>query len=162
MGSHYAGAWVGWVFYAFALGIIGMWARSPQRARRVLYWCIGLCVVEFAAADPLHPGFFLHGRTQGDARLDAFLAALPPAISVATQEEAYTHLAARDPNATVLPELPDQPVDACYILIDQEFAQSPRVVESRPLLQRLLADGTFTLARRDGAISLYKRRAGCP
>ena len=161
MGSHYAGAWAGWVFYAFALGIVGLWSRSPQRARRVLYWCIGLCVVEFAAADPLHPGYFLHGRTQADARLDTFLGTLPPAVSVATQEEAYTHLAARDPNATVLPELPDQPVDACYILIDEDFAQSPRVVESRPLLQRLLNDGTFAVARRDGAITLYKRRSGC-
>ncbi len=161
MGSHYAGAWAGYVFYAFACALRRIYATDPRRAYRLLYWCIGLCVVEFAAANPLHPGYFLHARTQADARLDAFLASLPPDISVATQEEAYTHLAATDPNATLLPETPDQPVTACYILIDGAFANSPRVVESRPLVERLIRDGTYVPERRDGTISLYKRRSGC-
>ncbi len=45
MGSHYAGAWTGWVLYAFCAGIAALWARSPARARIALYWCVGLCVV---------------------------------------------------------------------------------------------------------------------
>jgi hypothetical protein len=161
-GSHYAGAWAGYVLSAFACAVTNLYGRDPRRAYRALYWCIGLCLAEFAAADPLHPGYFLRARTQADARLDAFLQTLPQTISVATQEEAYTHLAATDPNAGVLPETPEQPVNACYILIDQAFAQSPRLVESKPLVQRLLGERAYVLARRDGQISLYKRRAGCP
>src|SRR6185437_2428839 len=117
MGSHYAGAWAGWVFYAFAMGIARIWARDPHRAHRMLYWCIGLCVAEFAAADPLHPGFFLHAPSARDVALDRFIETLPRHTSLATQEEAYTHMAATDPNVTVLPETPNQAVTTCYILV---------------------------------------------
>ncbi len=161
MGSHYAGAWAGWVFYAFATGIVAIWRRSPQRARVVLYWSVGLCVAEFAAADPLHPGFFLHARTPADAALDRFLATLPKDASVATQEEAYTHIAASNPNAALLPETPRTPIGACYILLDRAFPGSPRLVESAPLVQQLLRDRAYAIARRDGKIILYKRTQDC-
>lgn len=161
MGSHYAGAWAGYVFYAFADALRQIYKRDPARVRRMLYWCIGLCVVEFAAANPLHPGYFLHARSARDVALDTFLASLPPDISVATQEEAYTHLAATDPNATVLPETTEQPVTACYILIDLDFPESPRLVESKPLADRLVAQHIFVLEKQDGGISLYKRARGC-
>ncbi len=161
MGSHYAGAWAGWVFYAFALGLANVWARDPHRAHRALYWCVGLCVAEFAAADPLHPGFFLHARTARDVRLDAFLHSLPANVSVATQEEAYTHLAATDANAALLPETSDKPVAACEILTDADFADSPRLVESRSLVTRLVREGVFRVSRRAGAITLYTRSPAC-
>jgi hypothetical protein len=161
-GSHYAGAWAGYVLFAFACAVANLYERDPRRAYRALYWCVGLCVAEFAAADPLHPGYFLRARTAADAQLDAFLATLPHDVSVATQEEAYTHLAATDPNAGVLPETSDRPVNACYILVDSAFAASPRLVESKPLVERLLNERVYVLDRRDGEISLYKLRAGCP
>lgn len=161
MGSHYAGAWAGWVFYAFALGIAALWKRSPRSAHRALYWCIALCVLEFAVANPLHPKFFLHARAQRDVKLDRFLSGLPAGIAVATQEEAYTHLAATDPNATLLPETPEGAVTACYILTDGDYPESPRLQEAQPLVRRLTNSGAYALARRDGAITLYTRRGGC-
>lgn len=161
IGSHYAGAWIGWVLYAFALGIASLWRRSPHHAYRALYWCIGLCVAEFAAADPLHPGFFLHARSARDVALDRFLHALPHDASVATQEEAYTHLAATDPRAAVLPETPDEPVHACLILTDRDFPHSPRLVESRALIARLVRDGAYRIAARSGGITLYTKTARC-
>lgn len=161
MGSHYAGAWVGWVFYAFALGIALLWSRDPHRAYRALYWCIGLCVAEFAGADPLHPGFFLHARGARDVALDNFLRTLPRDASVATQEEAYTHLAATDPNAAVLPETPNRPVTACMILTDEDFPNSPRLQESRGLVARLVSSGVYRVSERKGAITLYTRTARC-
>jgi uncharacterized membrane protein len=154
MGSHYAGAWAGWVLYAFAV------ALGP-RATRALYWCIALCVLEFAVANPLHPGFFLHARAQRDVALDRFLATLPADISVATQEEAYTHLAAIDPNATLLPETADRPVTACYILTDAAYPNSPRLQEAQPLVQSLAQNGEYKVVKRDGTITLYRRSAGC-
>lgn len=162
MGSHYAGAWAGWVFYAFALGIAKIWARDPHRAHRVLYWCIGLCVAEFAAADPLHPGFFLHARSERDAALDSVLRSLPRDASVATQEEAYTHLAATDPNAAVLPETPGKPVTACTILTDEDFPDSPRLQEARGLVAQLARTGVYRVTVRSGGITLYTKTARCP
>src|SRR5581483_7345118 len=108
MGSHYAGAWIGYVLAAFAFAIAAIAQTNARRAQRLLYWCIALCVLEFAVANPLHPGYFLRAVQPRDTRLDAFLRSLPPRADVATQEEAYTHLAASDPNAAVLPESPAQ------------------------------------------------------
>jgi len=160
-GSHYAGAWAGWVLVAFACGIGRLYERDAGRAYRALYWCVGLCAAEFAAADPLHPGYFLRARTIADGQLDQFLRTLPRDVSVATQEEGYTHLAVTDSNAGVLPETPDRSIDACYILIDASFANSPRLVESKPLVARLLREHVYVLARRSGSITLYKRARGC-
>ena len=160
-GSHYAGAWAGYVFFAFAWALRRIYARDPGRTYRLLYWCIGLCVVEFAAADPLHPGFFLHARSQRDIELDRFLTHLPRNVSVATQEEAYTHLAATDPNATVLPEVSNISLNACAILTDSAYPDSPRLVESAPLVQQLIAAGVYRLEQRQGTITLYTRSSGC-
>lgn len=162
MGSHYAGAWAGWTLFAFAAGVGAIAARAPHRAHRVLYWCIALCVVEFAAADPLHPGFFLHARTARDVRLDGFLTTLPSQIAVATQEEAYTHLAATDPNATLLPETSAGSVTSCYILTDTEYPRSPRLQEALPLVRQLAGSGAYRVQRSDGGIILYKKSSGCP
>lgn len=161
MGSHYAGAWAGYVFYGFAAALRPIFARDPRRAHTLLYWCIGLCVAEFAAADPLHPGFFIHARAARDVALDRFIQTLPADISLATQEEAYTHMAATDPNVTVLPETPGQTVTACEILIDGDFAESPRLQEAGPLVQQLVRTGVYRVAARDGGITLYKKTAGC-
>lgn len=158
MGSHYAGAWIGYVFFAFALGIVAIARSNQRRAHIALYWCTGLCVLEFAVANPLHPGYFLHAPGARDARLDRFLAALPPNLNVATQEEAYTHLAATDPNATLLPEGSQNSVRACYLLTDTDFPDSVRLNESRELVGLLSSGGTYITARRDGGITLYKSR----
>ena len=158
MGSHYAGAWIGYVLFAFALGIAAIARSDVRRAQTILYWCIGLCVLEFAVADPLHPGYFLHAPAARDARLDRFLSSLPPGINVATQEEAYTHLAATDPNATLLPEGSQNSVRACYLLTDTDFPDSVRLTESRVLVDMLSSTGTYVVARRDGGITLYKSR----
>jgi len=162
MGSHYAGAWAGYVFFAFALAIASIAQSDARRAQRLLYWCIGLCALEFAVADPLHPGYFLRAPAARDARLDRFLHALPPSIDVATQEEAYSHLAAADPRATLLPEdfeiLNGGTVSACYILTDAEFPESVRLIEAGALVRKLAASGKYTAVSHDGGIVLYKAR----
>jgi uncharacterized membrane protein len=154
MGSHYAGAWAGWVLYAFAVAI-------GAGARRALYWCIALCVLEFAVANPLHPGTFLHARAARDVALDRFLTSLPHNASIATQEEAYTHLAASNPNATLLPETPDARVTACYILVDIDYPNSARLQEAKPLVQRLYDTGHYALIDQLRGISLYRKYSGC-
>ncbi|HEY8314683.1 MAG TPA: DUF2079 domain-containing protein [Candidatus Baltobacteraceae bacterium] len=157
IGSHYAGAWIGYVLAAFAFAFAFAFRRMPEtRVRVLLYCCIALCVVEFAVADPLHPKLTLHGRTNADVALDAFLHTLPAQAEVATQEEAYTHLAAIDPHATLLPESSDAVIDSCYVLTDAAFPTSPRLVEAGPLLTRLVSAGSYRIERRDGSVTLYK------
>jgi uncharacterized membrane protein len=159
--SHYAGAWIGWCLYAFCVALRRVHARGVHRAHRLLYWCIALCIAEFAVADPLHPGYFLHAPAARDRALDAFLSTLPPNLPVATQEEAYTHLAAVDPNAGLFPDSASQTVRACWMLVDRDYPESPRLQEYGAQAMRLVSTGTYRLVRRSGAISLYMRTRGC-
>jgi uncharacterized membrane protein len=159
MSSHYSGAWIGYVLVPFALAIRG---APPTRARNVLLFAAVLCALEFAVADPLHPGLNLRGVHRRDAALDEFLHTLPQNMSVATQEEAFTHLALNDPQATLLPDLPSTPPESCFVLVDADYPQSPRLVEYGQQLQRLVNAGAYRLVRKSGAISLYASRASTP
>ena len=80
---------------------------------------------------PIHSirGLNLRRPQSRDAALDRFLQTLPPEASIATQEEAYTHLALANPYARLLPELPDQATEACFALIDSSFPDSARLQE---------------------------------
>lgn len=159
MGSHYAGAWIGYVLFAFAVAVRRGFERNPRRTRGVLVWCAALCALEFVAANPLRPGYFLHARAPRDVALDTFLSQLPERIDLATQEEAFTHLAMRDPRVTLLPESGNVVPTACYLLTDDAFPRSPRLVESGALVRRLAASGIYRIARRSGQITLYQSRA---
>jgi uncharacterized membrane protein len=158
MGTHYAGAWVGYVLVAFAFAVRGL---APARARAALIACIVLGIVEFAVADPLHPGLNLRRVEARDVVLDDFLAELPRGVSIATQEEAYTHLALGDPNARLLPEDSQQPVLACFILVDSDFPDSPRLQEYGDALRGLVRERRYVLAASRGGITLFRRVAPC-
>jgi uncharacterized membrane protein len=157
LGTHYAGAWIGYVLVAFAMGLATL--AGPIRTR-ALYASLAICALVFLVADPLHPGLNLRRVEARDVSLDRFLTTLPSDLDVATQEEAYTHLALTDPNATLLPE-PGATVIACNALTDTDFPQSARLEENavepgrRPaLLQRAI------VTRQFGGITLY-RVPGC-
>jgi uncharacterized membrane protein len=154
LGTHYAGAWLGYVLVAFAFAVRKL---PAQRAMRWLWACAALCVLEFAVADPLHPGLNLRAPQPRDAALDALLASLPRNISIATQEEAYTHLALDDPNATLLPENPGERVDTCYVLIDRDYPDSPRLQEYGAAFEKLVAARAYAPVRISGGIELYRR-----
>jgi hypothetical protein len=157
-GSHYAGAWVGYVLVAFAYAVREL---PLPRVRTLLIACCALCVVELAVANPLHPGMNLRGVQPRDVALDSKLRELPRDASIATQEEAYTHLALDDPNARLLPESGSDAVDSCYVLIDREFPDSPRLQEYGAAFGALVTSGTYTLAERSDSIELYRRRGAC-
>ena len=158
LGTHYAGAWIGYVLVAFAGAVR---ALPPARARAVLYVCAALCVVEFAVANPLHPGVNLHRPRARDAALDRFLRELPANLPVATQEEAYTHLALRDPNATLLPERSGDSLDACFVLLDSEYPDSPRLQEYGSALAALVRAHRYVPETSRGGITLYRREPVC-
>jgi uncharacterized membrane protein len=154
IGSHYAGAWIGYVLAPFALKTRKM---PLPRMHRMLCVAVALCVVELLVADPLHPGINLRPPGARDAQLDRFLSTLPRDADVATQEEAYTHLALFDPRATLFPERGQTPVRACFALVDAAYPDSPRLQEYGSALQRLVSARRYVIARHDGPITLYRR-----
>lgn len=158
LGTHYAGAWIGYVLVAFALAIARF---EPTRMQKLLSVCIALCAIELAVADPLHPGMNLRRPEARDRQLEAVLGSLPRDISVATQEEAYTHLALRDPYARLLPEDPSHAMLACFVLVDGDFPESARLQEYGAHLQALVAQGQYVSAARSGNVVLYRRAAAC-
>jgi len=159
LGTHYAGAWLGYVLVAFAFAVRTLPARPSTM--RWLWTCLALCVLELAIADPLHPGLNLRAPQPRDAALDAMLASLPPNASIATQEEAFTHLALDDPNATLLPDSPSTTVDACYVLTDRAYPDSPRLQEYGAALQRLVDAHVYVFVHKTGGIELYRRNGSC-
>jgi uncharacterized membrane protein len=159
LGTHYTGAWLGYVLVAFAFAV-----RKLPAGRSTMRWlwaCVALCVLELAIANPLHPGLNLHTRAPRDVALDAMLASLPRNASIATQEEAYTHLALEDPNATLLPEQSGTTIDACYVLIDRDYPDSPRLQEYGAAFQHLVDARAYVLVRKTGGIELYSRSGTC-
>jgi uncharacterized membrane protein len=158
LGTHYAGAWIGYVLVAFAFAVRKL---VPERALRWLWAATALCVLELLVANPLHPGLNLRAPQPRDATLDAVLASLPRNVSIATQEEAYTHLALDDPNARLLPENPSVGEDACYVLIDRDFPDSPRLQEYGAALQELVSEREYTLEKKDGGVELYRSSKSC-
>jgi uncharacterized membrane protein len=159
LGTHYAGAWMGYVLVAFAAGIAALAKRS--RARPALYWALALCVVELLVANPLHPGLNLRAVQPRDRALDAALRALPRDASVATQEEAYTHLGLDDPFARLLPENPSIETGACLVLIDRAYPDSPRLQEYGAALTDLVMSGRYVAVVRAGGIEIYRRVTPC-
>ena len=159
LGTHYAGAWLGYVLAAFAAGIVALAPRG--RARTPLCWAVALCAIELLVANPLHPGSNLRPIQPRDVQLDSALQVLPRDAGVATQEEAYTHLALDDPFARLLPEDPHVVTNACFVLVDRAYPDSPRLQEYGGAFRELVRTGRYALADRAGEIELYRRLTPC-
>ncbi|MBV8583829.1 MAG: DUF2079 domain-containing protein [Candidatus Eremiobacteraeota bacterium] len=157
VGTHYAGAWLGYLLIAFASGVAALARRG--RANRALYWCVAFCVIELAVADPLHPAANLRAPQPRDAALDRALTWLPRNADVATQEEAYGHLAIDDPRARLLPESAAGELRTCYVLVDRDFPLSPRLEEYGAELTSLVRERRYVLVRRSGGVELYRSSA---
>ncbi|HEX8806136.1 MAG TPA: DUF2079 domain-containing protein [Candidatus Aquilonibacter sp.] len=158
LGTHYAGAWIGYVLVAFAFAVRKL---PAERATRWVWACTALCALQLLVADPLHPGLNLRAPQARDAQLDAVLKALPKNVSIATQEEAYTHLALDDPNARLLPEDPSVREDACYVLVDRDFPDSPRLQEYGAALNDLVTEHAYVPVNKTGGIDLYRSSKAC-
>jgi uncharacterized membrane protein len=159
LGTHYAGTWIGYLLVGFAAGIAGLAAH--RRAKVALGWALAFCILELLVADPLHPGLNLRARQARDVALDAALSSLPRGISIATQEEAYTHLALDDPFARLLPETPGVQTQACFVLVDRRYPDSARLQEYGGALARLVQKGEYALVTSANGIELYRRTGSC-
>jgi uncharacterized membrane protein len=157
-GTHYSGAWLGYVMVAFAFA-----ARKIETRRLTTFLRVAaaLSVVILAVANPMHPGLNVRPVEARDRALDAAIAKLPHDVSVATQEESYAHMAMNDPYATLLPERGDVPEDACFIFIDDAYPSSPRIEEYGDAVLRLVRSNTYALVTSADQIALYRRTTRC-
>lgn len=153
MGTHYAGAWIGYVLVAFACSVRDL-DRRPARA--ALGACVALCALGLTVANPMHPGLNLRPVQNRDIALDRLIETFPPDFSVATQEEAYTHLALTNPYVRLLPETPQRQTAACFVLIDRDFPDSARLQEYGDALMQMVHARRYLLIERIGGIELYR------
>jgi uncharacterized membrane protein len=154
MGQHYAGVWIGYALFAFALGIASLYRRSPRLGTNFVRVALFCCVAILAFASPTHWGHYLHARTAHDAALDRALANLPPNLDVGTFDAAYAHLGF-DPNAYLgLDRAPR------YALLDAHATTIALVEKWRPIVRSGLADGTYRLLAYDDGVELYERCRG--
>lgn len=152
MGQHYAGIWIGYVLFAFALGSCGIAARAPRLGRRLVRASLALCLLVLVVASPTHWGHYLRLPNEHDAALAKALRRLPPDLAVGAPEEIYAHLGF-DPHAELgLARSPR------YALLDAALATSFLEKEWEPVVSRGLRDGTYRAVWREGSIALYERR----
>ena len=160
MGTHYAGAWIGYVLVAFAFAA----ARTLQpRGARFALFGLHRALLGSSLRSPIRctRGSICAQSQPRDVALDRFLTTLPADASVATQEEAYTHLALLDPYARLLPESSQSETRACFVLIDRDFPDSARLQEYGDALARLVRDRRYVEVGRTGGIELYRRADRC-
>ena len=153
MGQHYAGVWIGYALFAFALGIARAHARSPVLGSRLLRLSLAICVLILVFASPTHWGHYLRARTSHDAARDRALARLDPSIEVGTSDVLFAHLGF-DPRATLgLDRAPR------FALVDTRDRSSFVDARWAPIVTRGVAKGAVRLLWSEDGLGLYDRRA---
>jgi uncharacterized membrane protein len=146
MGNHYAALWVPWLLAATAFAARGV--RLPAAA-------LALSVLTLLFADPMHPAHFLRPNYRRLSDAERALRCVPDGVSVSTHDEWFTHIAARDPHAT-LGRIDG--VDALVFADDFPNAEFQR--EMLPRIRAAVARGEYRVACRAGNVVTYLRTPG--
>jgi uncharacterized membrane protein len=151
MGMHYAALWIPWLLIAFAAGIATL--REQRRWTTIAFVLSAIVLIAFS---PLHPLHYLKPsyHALGDAR--AVLASLPPGAAVATHDEWYTAIAARNPNAMVLGTGPLS-LTAPYVVFAEDYPNEDFQRKLLPTIRTVLQIGHYHLVMRRGAVAAYVR-----
>jgi uncharacterized membrane protein len=156
MGMHYAALWIPWLLIAFAGGIAAL--RAPRRWTTVAFVLSAIVLIAFS---PLHPLHYLKPSYHALADARAVLASIPPDAAVATHDEWYTAVAARDPNASVLGTGPN-PLTAPYIVFADDYPNADFQHSLLPRIRSVLQAGNYTLVARRGAVSAWRAPSARP
>jgi uncharacterized membrane protein len=146
MGNHYAALWIPWLLAA---------AAFSAAQRNALRWCtiaFGLTAVVLVFFNPLHPAHFLEPDYHDIAAARRALSCVPPNASVATHDEWFSAIAARDPAATLATI---GGVD--YLVYADDYPNAEFQAHVRPALRAEVGAGTYREICRFGAVATYKR-----
>jgi hypothetical protein len=150
MGMHYAALWIPWLLIAFAAGIATL--RVPRRWTTIAFALSAIVLVAFS---PLHPLHYLKPSYHDLRDARAALGTVPANASVATHDEWYTAIAARQPRATVLGTGPS-PYDADFIVFAEDYPNDDFQHRVLPRLRERLASGRYTPASRLGSVVVWR------
>jgi len=160
MGMHYAALWIPWLLIAFAAGVATL--RLQRRWTTIAFVLSAIVLIAFS---PLHPLHYLRPsyHALGDAR--TVLASIPRDAHVATHDEWYTAIAARNPNAVVLGTGPNS-IAAPYVVFAEDYPNDDFQQHLLPRIRSALQLGHYTLVARRGTVSAWKadpaRNGGYP
>jgi uncharacterized membrane protein len=146
MGNHYAALWIPWLLAAAAFAVA---------ARHALRWstaALALTVIVLAFFNPLHPAHFLQADYHDLAAARRALACVPANASVATHDEWFAEIAARDPAATL------GTIDGVdYLVYADDYPNAEFQTRVRPALRARVAGGAWREVCRFGAVATYAR-----
>ncbi|HEY0798026.1 MAG TPA: DUF2079 domain-containing protein, partial [Candidatus Baltobacteraceae bacterium] len=150
MGTHYAGAWIGYLLIAAVFGTAALCRLSPAWAQRLVIAAAILCIADLAFASPTHWRRTVHLQTGHDRSLDRIVASLPPNVSLGAHDELYAHLWRRPLAERGLSRSPS------YALIDETMATSAL---AREMLQDIVRAtyGHYHLVWQRDDVRLYRR-----
>ncbi len=158
MGSHYSAIFAPWLLLASVAAIAGWSRERPARAPRSAWFrdptnvALAICGIVLIAFDPMHPAHYLRPLYPTDDARRA-LALVPPAASVVTHDEWYTHDALRNANATVF---------YCpyvrYAVYASDFPGPSFHDDVEPRLAADVARGIARAVARVGRVTVYERR----
>lgn len=153
MGQHYAAVWIGWILFAFALGVARTYVKRPRLAAALVAASAFVCALDLAVASPTHWRSNLALPNAHDVELGRILGQLPGNVSVGTQEAIYSHLGL-DPNASLGLERQPQ-----FALFDTTQRASYFVRLCLPQLQAGARRGTWHLVWTRDRVVFYRRGA---
>ncbi|GAC1419483.1 MAG: hypothetical protein NVSMB5_11390 [Candidatus Velthaea sp.] len=146
MGNHYAALWSPWILIGFAF------AAARIRSERWIDAAIALCLLVLVFFNPLHPAHFLKPNYHDLAAARATLACVPANASVSTHDEWFSHIAARNPNATL------GTIDTTAYLVFADDFPSEEFARSRfPLLRAEVRAGRYREFCRHAGVAAYRR-----
>ncbi len=153
METHYAAVWIAYVLFAFVLGAVALYRRSPTAARTVLIAAAAISLFVLIALDPMARWYRLYRLPNAhDAMLESVLSSLPPDASLSVPDDIYAHVGF-DPNA-------GNDMGRRYVVVDRTDTDvSPVWQKNIHDLAPLVQNGTYRLVRSSGGIEVYERTA---
>ena len=134
--TQYAAVWVGYMLFAFVLGVEAVYHRFSDRTRFVLAGAFVVSLYAVAVADPMAKWYALYRLPNAhDARLQALLDSLPKDAAVDAPDRIYAHLGF-DPNAGI-------DLGGRYVIVDRANNDVSPAWEQKPSAtsHRLVAAG---------------------
>jgi uncharacterized membrane protein len=149
--THYSGVWIGYVLFAFVLGVARVVEQSPRLAGAALTAIAAISCYVLISLDPAARWYYLYRLPNAhDAAIRSIIASLPPDADVGGSEQTFSHLGFF-PRASV-------GIDHRYVIVDTEQHDLSAVwAPDQRALDGLIAQRRFTPARSDDGVILYER-----
>jgi uncharacterized membrane protein len=155
-GAHYAALLTAYALVAFVDGVsrVAQWRRGVAVAGAALAAVIA-AYTQIWNSPMEYWYYFYRLPDRHDALLQETLDTLPPDAEVGSEDEIFAHLGL-DPHASI-----DMNGQQWFVYDDAHYSVRWATID-RPVVLRLLADGTYRVLRNRAGIVVLRRSAGLP